>query len=307
MDTGARRRSIVAAFGYVVYVVAVPTLMLVGVRYDLAWLVGVSAVLGALVIGFAFVAIVFALVTVIGRRRIPYLDRLPAEAYASVVAVPIATTVAATAASVIPAIPRTALGWAYIVALGVLEAMCAFGIALACAYRLTVERGGRHLALYDETAPAADLLYSAQRRWGVLVSDRRWVFARSRRSWLGTFEEAPVRAWPSAWARPRPLRARWLLAWGPLASGLVASALALLALPGPDRGLAVIVGLIVATAVLTIALRVFCLALEEQTEAERLRERVRTLRARLSETAAPAPAASRSRVGRLLAALLDRE
>lgn len=304
---GERRRARAAAMVYVMYVVTVPALLLAGVRFGMPSLLSTSVVLAALLVASALMQVVFAVSAVAARRRVPFSDRLPGEAYASVVAVPIGTTVGATAATIMPTVPRTGIGWAYVVALVVLAALSAFGIPLTCAYRLTVERGGRHLALYDETAPAAHRLYSALRRWDALVTARRWGLATVRRSWIGESDTPPVRAWPTAWTRPRALRARWLLIWAPGAAGAVAAAIEIVVIPARDWALTLLVAGVTAVAVFTLVLHAFQMALEEQTEADRLRERIATLRAELAEVAAPEPQESRGRVRRALAVLLGRD
>lgn len=292
-------RSRLAAVGYALYVLACPTLLVLTVRFGSLRLAQLVAVVAALQIAALPWELAFVVVAVVGSKRVPLMDRLPAEAYASLVAVPIGTTAGATAGSLALDIERTGAGWATFALLVGLALLMSVGIPLAMAYRVTIERGGRSLALWDDAATVTSRLYTAQRWWSNHVAARRWVLAGHRRAWLGAIDDEPAAAWPTAWRRSRLLLFSRLVVWGPLAVAAVVAAAAapfLLSVRGAGLLSLSYVAAPAAMTSCTLLLRVYRLTLEEQVEAGRIRERYLTLREALTERAAPEePVRPRSR------------
>lgn len=289
MSTGERLRGGVLILGCAVYVSAAPVLFGLAVRLnEMSFAYAAAIVIGIQILMLAL-TLVLALIAVVARRRRPLMEQMPAEAYASIVAVPIGTAAGTTVAGIAMSIERTGLGWVYFCMCVVMALFMTLGVPILAATRLTIERRGNELALYDDTVSAVKRIETAKRRWEYLASTRRRVLAVHRRRWLGEIDDPPLSAWPSEWNGRRWLKAAWLLAWAPAMAG---AAVLVIALPlvhdlnRAPRAMA-LVAFPPAMATFTLVLQVYRVALEEQTEAQRLQERYRALREQLAERMEP--------------------
>lgn len=306
MDTGERGRERLAWVGYVAYVAVVPALAITYAKTR--WQVLPSSI-GVVLSGQVAHLLVEVAVSVVAhatRNRVPYMERLPTEQWASLLALPVSATVGATAGAVAVEWPRANWGWVTAVGVAVFGLVFALGVPVLAAARAALERNDELVALYDPDGDPERQMRSAEKRWDYLAGTRRWFLARRRLAWLGTLEAPAARTWPKASRRfGQP---RYVIPAATVAAGVVTGAVANVVVTDAEWTIdAFVAPSLASLAALTLAVHVFRLTTEEQAEANRLRRRAVELRERLAENAAPAPPEPRGRVRRAWRVLLGRE
>lgn len=294
MATGERRRERLAWAGYVTYVAVPPALALISARTAWSWPPLVISVVVSVQIAHLLAESGYAVLVHLSRHRVPFLDRLPSEQWASLVALPTSATVGATAGAVAVEWPRANGQWVSAVVIAAVGLLFAFGVPLLAAALAARERGDERVALYDPLGDPERQLLSARWRWDALVAARRRFLARRRVSWLGTLDAPPAHAWPR---HPRRFgQPRYVIPATALAPAVLTGIVANVVLTDEEWSIDAFGAPVLAfVAALGLAVHVYRMTAEEQTEAHRLRSRAVELGARLAER--PAEEAVRPRPG----------
>lgn len=137
-------------------------------------------------------------------------DLLPADLWAGLLVLPIATVTVSALSSAALTVGSLTIGddpvlgaaWrVYALLFLIFAALIAVLVPTAAAYRTVRQRAEDEVRVFDDTVPDDDHARALEGQWSQLCDRPRWWLPARRLRALGTLSTEPPRAWPTRWRR----------------------------------------------------------------------------------------------------------